>query len=72
VVFYLPGYRFFDDEMPIETLITVKDCRYYFAAVNEKEHIYFVSTKDTVSFGEPDMNLRSPEEVNRKLMEIFA
>jgi len=66
------GYHFFDDVMPIETLMTIKDCGAYFAAWNEKEHIYFVSTKNTVSFGELDMNLRTSEEVNQKLLEIFA
>lgn len=63
---------FFDDKMPIETLATIKDCGSYFAFYNEGDEIYYIATKNTISFGKLYTDFRTPEEVNEKLLALFG
>lgn len=62
---------FFDDYCPVEVVATIKDCGSYFATANYNDHIYFVSTRDTESFGELCLHLYDEDEVNRKLLSLF-
>ena len=65
------GYEFFDERIPIEIVATIKDCGFYFATAVEGDRVYFVSTKDTESFGELSMDFYDPDEVNERLLELF-
>ena len=65
------GYEFFDERIPIEIVATIKDCGFYFATAVEGDRVYFVSTKDTESFGELSMDFYDPDEVNERLLKIF-
>lgn len=66
------GIEFFDNNTPIDTVVTLGDCGSYYAVCNYEERLYFVSTRDTVSFGEICLDLKSPEEVNKRLAEFFS
>ena len=65
-------YRNYNYHTPVESLFTLKDCGAYFAVCNYNDRIFFVSTKDTISFGEINMQLKSEDEVNGKLLELFG
>ncbi len=56
---------------PIEEKATLCDCGYYFATAEYDGRIYFVSSKDTISFGELRLTLEDPEKVNEKLLKLF-
>ncbi len=58
-------------DIPIEEKATLYDCGYYFATAEYDGRIYFVSSKDTISFGELKLTFEDPEKVNEKLLKLF-
>lgn len=64
-------YDFFNNRIPIEIMATIKDCGSYFATSVYNDEVYFVSTKDTESFGKLSMHFHDPDSVNQKLISFF-
>lgn len=66
------AYPFFNVHHPTEVMATIKDCGYYFATAEDNGEIYFVCTKDTISFGKLCLHLYNEDEVNQKLLSFFS
>ena len=65
-------FAFFNEYHPIDTMATIKNCGFYFATAEYNGEIYFVATKDTLSFGKLCLNFYDEDEVNNKLLSIFG
>lgn len=57
---------------PVETVATLKDCGSYMAIAEHDGRLFYVCSKDTVSFGEMKLILKNDEEVNGRLAELFS
>lgn len=62
----------YDDYSPVETVATLKDCGFYFATANDGDDVYFVCTRVTENFGKLCLDFFDPDEVNEKLLSLFA
>lgn len=63
---------FFKYMVPVECVATLKDCGYYYATASHNGEVYFVCTKNTESFGKLVLELHDEEEINQKLLGLFA
>lgn len=64
-------FAFFNEYHPIDTMATIKNCGFYFATAEYNGEIYFVATKDTLSFGKLCLKFYDEDEVNKKLLNIL-
>ena len=62
---------FFNDPCPTEIVATIKNCGSYYATANYGDDIYFVSTKNTESFGKLCLHIFDEDEINKKLLSIL-
>lgn len=62
---------FFNDQHPIETLLTLKGCGSYIATAKYGGDIYFVVTRNTESFGKLCLRFYDEDKVNEGLISLF-
>lgn len=66
------SYKFYFEQHPIEVMATIKNCGFYYATAEYKGEIYYIATKDTESFGKLCLRFFDEDEVNQKLLNLFA
>ena len=64
-------YRFYNEQHPIETLATLKNCGRYFATAPHNGDIYYVAAAEPFAFGKLCLDFFDEDEVNKKLYEMF-
>ena len=63
---------FFNDQHPVETLATLKNCGSYLATAEYNGDIYFVATKTIEIFGKLCLKFYDEDNVNKKLLDLLG
>ena len=63
---------YLSNKTPVQTVVTLKDCGSYMAIAEHDGRLFYVCSKDTVSFGEMKLVIKNDEEVNGRLAELFS
>lgn len=62
---------YLSNKTPVETALTLKDCGSYYAVAESGGRLYYVCSRNTLSFGEMKLDIRTPEEVNSRLVGLL-
>lgn len=63
--------KFSGQSIPVETMVTLSNCGQYYATCEYEGKIYYVTTLNTISFGELQLCIYEPDLVNEKLLSLF-